>query len=83
MVFKMANVPIFTPSEEQFADFDGLMSKILETGQHYGVCKVIPPSSWKSDFSIDSYQVLSIYLTTVYLLTLMSGDLIYYLEAAN
>jgi hypothetical protein len=40
-------VPIIRPKRNEFHEFDKLMSQIQQKSSHFGVCKVIPHSSWK------------------------------------
>ncbi|KAJ9106759.1 hypothetical protein QFC19_003072 [Naganishia cerealis] len=39
-------IPIFRPSMEEFADFEGYMERIAPWGHRSGIVKVIPPKEW-------------------------------------
>lgn len=40
------NIPVFTPTEEQFNDFNRFIDQVLPYGQKAGLIKVIPPATW-------------------------------------
>ncbi len=44
--FCTRGIPIFTPSMEDFRDFEAYMEAILPWGQRSGIVKVIPPQEW-------------------------------------
>ncbi|URE22154.1 lysine-specific demethylase JMJ14-like [Musa troglodytarum] len=38
--------PVFYPTEEEFVDTLGYIASIREKAEKYGICRIIPPSSW-------------------------------------
>uniref|UniRef100_A0ACD5TPE0 Uncharacterized protein n=2 Tax=Avena sativa TaxID=4498 RepID=A0ACD5TPE0_AVESA len=41
------DAPVFTPTEEEFKDAIGYIMRIRPQVEKYGVCRVVPPPSWK------------------------------------
>ncbi|PKA65099.1 putative lysine-specific demethylase JMJ14 [Apostasia shenzhenica] len=39
--------PVFYPSEEEFKDTLKYISKIRSAAEPYGICRIVPPPSWK------------------------------------
>lgn len=39
--------PIFYPTVEEFEDTLGYLSKIRPAAEAYGICRIVPPASWK------------------------------------
>ncbi|KAK9132620.1 hypothetical protein Scep_012148 [Stephania cephalantha] len=39
--------PVFYPTEEEFKDTLGYIAKIRQKAESYGICRIVPPSSWK------------------------------------
>ncbi|KVH89410.1 FY-rich, C-terminal [Cynara cardunculus var. scolymus] len=39
--------PIFHPTVEEFEDTLGYISKIRPVAEAYGICRIVPPTSWK------------------------------------
>ncbi|KAI4299978.1 hypothetical protein L6164_033398 [Bauhinia variegata] len=43
---KIEEAPVFYPNPEEFEDTLGYIAKIRSEAEPYGICRVIPPSSW-------------------------------------
>ncbi|CAH1429675.1 unnamed protein product [Lactuca virosa] len=43
----LLEAPVFYPSEEEFEDTLKYISSIREKAEAYGICRIVPPSSWK------------------------------------
>ncbi|KAL6546283.1 hypothetical protein OROMI_022004 [Orobanche minor] len=41
------DAPIFYPTEEEFQDTLGYIASIRSTAEAYGICRIVPPPSWK------------------------------------
>jgi hypothetical protein len=44
----MLDVPIIRPYTSEFIHFDKLLSQIHQVSHHTGVCKLIPPPTWRA-----------------------------------
>ncbi|XP_072955153.1 lysine-specific demethylase JMJ18-like [Typha angustifolia] len=42
----ISEAPVFYPSEEEFKDTLGYIASIRQVAEQYGICRIIPPSSW-------------------------------------
>ncbi|XP_043701047.1 lysine-specific demethylase JMJ18-like isoform X2 [Telopea speciosissima] len=41
------DAPVFHPTEEEFEDTLGYIAKIRKKAELYGICRIVPPPSWK------------------------------------
>ncbi|XP_061342610.1 putative lysine-specific demethylase JMJ16 [Gastrolobium bilobum] len=43
----LEDAPVFRPTEEEFQDTLKYISSIRASAEPYGICRIVPPSSWK------------------------------------
>ena len=59
---KLPSAAVFTPTEEEFANFPSYVARIAEEAKTFGICKVVPPASWQGPTSAppsDSFTLKS------------------------
>jgi hypothetical protein len=52
-LFGLPEAPVFYPTADEFADPYAYIDKIRPVGERAGICKVVPPTSWRPPFAID------------------------------
>ena len=50
---KLVEAPVFRPSEREFRDPMKYIARIRRVAEPFGVCKIIPPSSFKPECNVD------------------------------
>lgn len=59
----LQEAPTYRPTTEEFKDPFDYMKKIAPEASKFGICKIIPPSSWKPNFAVDTeVSIALIYL---------------------
>ncbi|XP_047327133.1 putative lysine-specific demethylase JMJ16 [Impatiens glandulifera] len=46
-ITELEEVPVFRPTEEEFKDMIKYISSVYPQAKKYGICRVVPPSSWQ------------------------------------
>ena len=52
--FGLEDCPTYHPTMEEFKDPLGYIRSISEHAKNYGICKIVPPESWKMPFTTDT-----------------------------
>lgn len=52
--FGLEDCPTYYPTMEEFKDPLGYIRSISENAKNYGICKIVPPESWKMPFTTDT-----------------------------
>ncbi|KAJ3225199.1 hypothetical protein HK099_007211 [Clydaea vesicula] len=53
-LFRIPEAPIFKPTAQEFKDPLKYIAKIRPLAEKAGICKIIPPTGWAPDFSLDT-----------------------------
>jgi histone demethylase JARID1 len=48
----LEEAPVFHPSEEEFQNALLYIASIREQAEPYGLCRIVPPSSWQPPFAL-------------------------------
>ena len=52
--FGLEDCPTYHPTVEEFKDPLGYIRSISDHAKNYGICKIVPPESWKMPFTTDT-----------------------------
>ncbi|KAK1421161.1 hypothetical protein QVD17_23298 [Tagetes erecta] len=53
----LLEAPVFHPTEEEFEDTLKYISSIRDKAEAYGICRIVPPSSWKPSCALKEKNV--------------------------
>ncbi|XP_067650755.1 protein Jumonji-like isoform X3 [Haliotis asinina] len=79
----LVEVPTFRPSEEEFRDPIQYIESIREQAEPYGMCQVIPPSSWKCESKINEDMRFTAQVQLIHKLYKRWGPNIQFTASAN
>ncbi|XP_042472851.1 putative lysine-specific demethylase JMJ16 isoform X2 [Zingiber officinale] len=51
------NAPVFYPTEEEFKDTIKYIATIRQSAEQYGICRIVPPSSWNPTCLLKQKQI--------------------------
>jgi hypothetical protein len=49
----LKHCPVYHPTEEEFLNPLEFIGRIRQEAEQYGICKIVPPSSWNPPFMVD------------------------------
>jgi [histone H3]-trimethyl-L-lysine4 demethylase len=52
--FGLEDCPTYYPTAEEFKDPLGYIRSVSDHAKNYGICKIVPPESWKMPFTTDT-----------------------------
>ncbi|XP_071092494.1 protein Jumonji-like isoform X2 [Haliotis cracherodii] len=79
----LMEVPTFRPSEEEFRDPIQYIESIREQAEPFGMCQIIPPSSWKCESKINEDMRFTAQVQLVHKLYKRWGPNIQFTASAN
>ena len=52
-MFGLVEAPTYYPTDQEFKDPLAFIQKIRSEAQKFGICKIVPPPSFKPEFQLD------------------------------